>query len=186
MAVATQDFKAAFDDMDHASMLSALRHRAASVCAVSNLIRLVTGLQARLSILTAGKTDWFPIESVGKQGGIETPDEWNALLEYVMLPLAQQWKQRCWGAKLDTYGRTLVTQVTWAGKFFLFSSDLSELQTTCQEPTAAIHKAHLRWKEDRWSCSSRIPILADPGTSKCSFRRRVPCNNVEKGDTISI
>lgn len=38
----------------------------------------------------------------GKQDGVETPDEWTAIVDYIMEPLVMAWGQRVWGMQLET------------------------------------------------------------------------------------
>ena len=85
--VGASDVHTAFDEMDHAKLELALRSRGLSFWATANLIREVSGFRAKMVIPTAGTTDLFDIVSGGKQGGAETPDEWNAYLEWIMTPL---------------------------------------------------------------------------------------------------
>ena len=50
---------------------------------------------------------------VCKQGGVETPDEWNALLEWVMTPLVKAWTEKGYGAALDIEGKSRITHAHW-------------------------------------------------------------------------
>jgi len=148
LAMSIQDVATAFDDMDHEEIFRSLRSQGASFWAASNLIRELSGFKARLVIPTAGATSLFDFESGGKQGGIETPDEWNALLENTLASLARQWRQMGWGAKLDDAGNLRVAQVTWADNIFIFSNCISQLQTMVQELTNALYAIGLRWKRE--------------------------------------
>eukprot|EP00973_Karenia_brevis_P020823 2862405-Karenia_brevis.AAC.1 len=98
-------------------------------------------------IPTAGVTNAFNFGAGGKQGGIETPDEWNALLEFVMQPKVEEWIRKGWGAWCDPEGRQRVTHVTWADNIFLFSSDAWHLALMMQDLTDVIYGAGLSWKE---------------------------------------
>jgi hypothetical protein len=60
----------------------------------------LTELEAYMSLPFVGQTQQFLFSGGGKQGGVETPDEWNCVIEYIMAPLVTDWCQRGYGFHL--------------------------------------------------------------------------------------
>eukprot|EP00959_Pyramimonas_sp_CCMP1952_P323177 6762694-Pyramimonas_sp.AAC.1 len=77
--VSIQDVKFAFDSMDHDVLTQSLLHMGASHGMVGLLLQELHGLRGRFAIPGAGDTEFFNYERGGKQGGVETPDCWNAI-----------------------------------------------------------------------------------------------------------
>ena len=57
-------------------------------------------LDAYIDLPHVGQTARFPFEKGGKQGGVETPDMWRALVDFVMEPLVRAWQEQRVGFNL--------------------------------------------------------------------------------------
>ena len=91
------DVAIAFDKIDHAVLAKSLQARGLHPQQVAVLLRELTGIEASLSILGADSSDPFPLEVGEKQGGAETPDEFNILVETALQPLVSSWSHRNFG-----------------------------------------------------------------------------------------
>ena len=69
------------------------------------LVREFSGFWARLEVPTAGHTKWFPFTTDGKQGGVETPDEFNVFLESALTPVVVSWTRREFGFEVGDGAR---------------------------------------------------------------------------------
>ena len=85
------DVRFAFDSIDHLELKRALTKTGMPIHLIVNLMRAISGKQAVIKIPYPGRSEPFEIEKGGKQGGVETPDEFNALLEYGLEPVMQSW-----------------------------------------------------------------------------------------------
>ena len=123
------------------------------VCCLSGEL---SGLRANITIPGAGSTGRFPLERGGKQGGVETPDEFNILLQVILEPLVQSWSERGFGFVPED-NSTPVHHFVWAGNIYILGSSRVQFQTMCEELTTAIYGHGLRWKR-----TSLEYILAGP------------------------
>ena len=57
-------------------------------------------LRAKIKIPEVGTTDWFTYNKGAKQGGVETPDIWKIVLDYLFDPIISTWKDKNWGFKV--------------------------------------------------------------------------------------
>jgi len=77
------DIATAFDAMVHASMQSALLGRGAHPNLVRAVMREVSHMLCTIQIAGAGTSDDFPLERGGKQGGVETPEIFNSMMDTI-------------------------------------------------------------------------------------------------------
>ena len=82
--ISSQDVATAFGSMDHDQLKIALLRRGMHPRLFCVLLRELTSLKGRISIPGAGTAEPFNFASGGKQGGVETPGEWNFLIEHLM------------------------------------------------------------------------------------------------------
>ena len=86
---AGQDISAAFDSMPHELIWRSMRARGASALIAGLHLREM--LQAYITLPFVGRSDSFNFNRGGKQGGVETPDEWRILIDYVLEPVVRIW-----------------------------------------------------------------------------------------------
>ena len=87
----------------------------------------------------------FDIQRGGKQGGVETPEVFNAMIETLMSPLVRLWRDKGYGFKYGDYEDTL-THLVWADNIYLITRSLQEFQAMSQELTNAIYAHRFRGK----------------------------------------
>ena len=79
--VGGQDVRTAFDSMSHGSVEAALSGRGLNAHMIGNLMREISGFGAKTTLPNAASCPWFSFSKGGKQGGVETPDVFNMLIE---------------------------------------------------------------------------------------------------------
>ncbi len=84
LVMSVQDVRIAFDSMPHKLVKDALLVRGVSAHCTGLHMREVIGMQV---LPYAGQTPLFPFGKGGKQGGVETPDEWKVLIDYLLEPV---------------------------------------------------------------------------------------------------
>eukprot|EP00973_Karenia_brevis_P026651 3676558-Karenia_brevis.AAC.1 len=87
---------------------------------VAVLMREVSDMKAILSIPGAGDTYPFEFQRGGKQGGVETPDEWNWLIEETLEPVVDKWTRLGWGVCFET--GELVHHAVWADNIIILAA----------------------------------------------------------------
>ena len=85
--MAAQDVQFAFDSMQHTDIAAALRARGVCAGLIAAHLRELVGKRASISLPGVGKTTPFQYTKSGKQGGIQIPEECNALLHHIFEPL---------------------------------------------------------------------------------------------------
>ena len=143
--VSSQDVATAFDAMDHELLKEAMLKRGLHPRLVFGLLRELTDMKGHISIPSAGTSEPFDFRKGGKQGGVETPDEWNMLVEFLLEPLVRSWRERGFGIQLVEWA-TGITHVVWADNIWLIAASLEQLQIMTDELTETIYSARLRWK----------------------------------------
>ncbi|CAK0827067.1 unnamed protein product, partial [Prorocentrum cordatum] len=131
------DVKFAFDSMDHDVLTQSLLHMGASHGMVGLLLQELHGLRGRFAIPGAGDTEFFNYERGGKQGGVETPDCWNAIVECASEPVVANWSEQGWGVRYDG---NLIHHAIWADNIVFFATDPNHLQHMVSEATLAFAK----------------------------------------------
>eukprot|EP00959_Pyramimonas_sp_CCMP1952_P016234 343462-Pyramimonas_sp.AAC.1 len=69
---------------------------------------------ACISLPGAGETSAFNFNRGGKQGGPDTPDLFDAVIEATVEPLAHEWTSAGCGFELERSGRR-INHLIWAG-----------------------------------------------------------------------
>ena len=148
LLVACQDVCTAFDTMSHDVIVDALLARGCSPQLACVCLRELTGIQAVATLPGAGTTQPFVFEKGGKQGGAETPEVWNAVIDYLLEPLVNSWEERRMGFSLghSTTDFRIITHAVWADNVVVFASDSVALQQMLSELAQAIAEGRFRWK----------------------------------------
>ena len=94
LLVAAQDVQTAFDSMQHDDIAAAMVRRGINPGMVAAHLRELSGLKAFITLPGVGDSPSFVYNKGGKQGGIETPDEWNILIDDMLGPLVEVWNTR--------------------------------------------------------------------------------------------
>ena len=92
----------------------------------------------------AGESLPFEFNSGGRQGGVETPDCFNAVIEDALDDVILSWTVRGLGFCLDSFG--IINHAIFADNIFLFAKSAWKLQIMVHELTAALQKRGLTWK----------------------------------------
>ena len=141
--IGSMDIKFAFDNMNHQVLRQALQKSGMPTDMVYNLMRALSRKTACINLSGAGRSGDFRLLRGGKQGGIETPDEFNVLMEYALDGLVDFWNDFGLGFVLDN---VIFNHATWAVNIILAASDIETFQVMTQQLTEAIYKVDLSWK----------------------------------------
>ena len=91
LVMSVQGIRIAFDSMPQNLIKDALLGRRVCAQCTGLHLRELTRLQGYTVLPLVGKSRSFPFETGGKQGGVETPDEWRALMDLVLEPVIERW-----------------------------------------------------------------------------------------------
>ena len=100
----------------------------------------LAGLQGFMVLPNVGATPRFDFGRGGKQGGVETPDEWNAVVNYVLEPVVRRWGALGLGFKLlvcDGVISELINHAVWADNIILFAESFEHMQTMINDLDSA-------------------------------------------------
>ena len=81
----------------------------------------------------------------GRQGGTETPTEWNFLLDHALHDTVLCWLKRRYGWDPGD-GLPPISHVAWADDLFWFSPCFAQFASMCQDLTTALEDVQLTWK----------------------------------------
>ena len=102
-----------------------------------------------MQIPGAGCSQPFNFLKGGKQGAVETPDIFNAMVETCLEPLVHSWVSRGFGFQLDSH---FVSHLIWCDNIFLFASQQDQLRQMTAELTDAIVQYGFTWKPSSLMC----------------------------------
>ena len=74
-------------------------------------------MTCNLSLPGAWPSERFDLERGGKQGGVETPEEFNIMLEIALGDVLKKWDMSGYGFALDDDG-SRINHVIWADNIF--------------------------------------------------------------------
>ena len=81
----------------------------------------LSDVQITLKLPGAPMGDAVPLEKAGIQGGVRTPDIFNAIVEDTLHMPVQIWQERSWGILLDDGSR--LSHLAWCDNIFVFETD---------------------------------------------------------------
>ena len=144
LLVACQDVSTAFDAMGHELISNALSSRGCPDHLTCRFVWELTGIHAVITLPGAGTTEPFEFNRGGKQGGVETPDAWNAIMDHLLEPLVISWEARGMGFNWDH--PQVISHAVWADNIILFASSAAMMKQMQLELSSAITAGQLRWK----------------------------------------
>lgn len=163
-AISAQDIQTALDSMKQSSMQTALTRGGLSANTLRALMREVSNFKASITIPGCGSGPEFDMESGGHQGGIQTPDIWNNLLEVILEPLIKIWDLFGYGYRLSS--TIVILHLIWADNILVLSSSYQLLGKIIQMLTDRIEQQGLTWKAkslEFMGCGKFIGIQHDLG-----------------------
>ena len=87
LATSVQDGKTAFDSMPHDLTAKSLLYKGAPCHDVGIQVRELSKIHACFSVPAAGLTQLFDYGRGGKQGSVETSDQWRAVVYDILDPV---------------------------------------------------------------------------------------------------
>eukprot|EP00933_Yihiella_yeosuensis_P028749 TRINITY_DN2257_c0_g1_i1.p1 TRINITY_DN2257_c0_g1~~TRINITY_DN2257_c0_g1_i1.p1 ORF type:complete len:740 (-),score=46.39 TRINITY_DN2257_c0_g1_i1:86-2305(-) len=162
------DVHKAFDSMKHDFLDEAAELHGIPLVLRAAMVRELTDVGLHIC-LNGIVVENIPLQVGGKQGGTQTPLEWNLYLDSAIAPTIASWLQSGLGFKFLPFGNdscpqifenetTLINHAVWADDVYLLSTSWEMSRKMLTELTAALHRKHLKWKP------SSLQILANPAT----------------------
>ena len=148
--VMSLDIATAFDDMLHGKIAEALCSRGVHPKLVYAILLEYLDLRARVKLADSDPTDYFHYSKAGRQGGVETPELFNLMMEGAASSIATSWTQRGFGFSLD--GKHFITHAVWADNWFLFAKTEAEAKIMVAELSTAIYDSGFVWKPSSLEC----------------------------------
>ena len=112
---------------------------------VAALVKKALDLSATAAIQGI-ETTTFPFNGCAKQGGIESPWEWNTVMRHALDLCVDKRLKHGWGIDLPVVGR--VTHAVWADNVYFVSHMPEDARTIVQEFTSVLNSFKLRWKPE--------------------------------------
>ena len=151
------DVATAFDTINHGDLTKALAQRGMRPNLVRALLREVSFMKCNTTLPGASPSDRFPMCCGGKQGGIETPEEFNVMIEFVLQPLVDRGRHERMGFCFGEDDERPLSHLIWADNVILIAKSPNEFNQMAQELTDAICSIGFQWKR-----SSLEAILCGP------------------------
>ena len=107
-------------------------------------LRELCGLKAVMTLPPAGTSNVFDYSKGGKQGAVETPEIWNAVIDYLLEPVILSWRERNFGFELDS--GVHISHAIWCDNIILFASSSAMLRTMIENISDALGDPCLYWK----------------------------------------
>ena len=150
------DILTAFDLMKHDQICSALAKKGIGATGGRMEMRELSDVSLTLQLPGAPLSSAVPLEKAGIQGGVRTPDQFNAMIEHALYKLAQIWQERRWGIELDNGFR--LTHLVWCDNIFLFETDLARAEKMMIVLTQVLSMCGLFWKPSSLQvlCAGRL------------------------------
>ena len=157
LLVSVQDVKFAFDSMPHGLIQAALLARGVAPQYVGLHTRELAGLQGNITLPFVGTTEMFDFDKGGKQGGVETPGEWRAVVDYIMEPVVRDWRSSSMGFEfVEEEGKGYrLTHAIWADNIIRFATSYAMMQVMIDAMDRAFcsyrdsqGRRYLHWKRD--------------------------------------
>ena len=162
--VGTADIATAFDCMTHSSICKCLLRRGMHPQLVRAILREVSGMSGKVFLPGAGLSEPCPFQRGGKQGGVETPEVFNIMMEYALEPSVASWKSRSFGFAFGEVNDSPVrlTHLIWADNIILFATDVAQFETMAQDVTEAVYALGFSWKFNSMECMLCGPLSVAP------------------------
>ena len=142
----SQDIEIAFDCMRHDPVSQTFASRGAHPTVVAAVLREMSGMLGTLSLPGMEASEEFDMQRGGKQGGVETPEVSNTVLEWALEPLARSWRERDMGFSFDDNSPAL-THLLWADNIWIIAGSMEEFLCMTRELTDTILSIGFRWKD---------------------------------------
>ena len=113
-------------------------------------------MEGQIFVRFVVQTAPFDIHKGGKQGGVETPDQWKITVEFILGPVIQAWTNMGLGFALTTEDGTLealISHAIWCDNVVLFATSIGVMQKMVSDLDLAFgrirdigSKRYFEWK----------------------------------------
>ena len=101
------------------------------------------------------------MEKGGKQGGVETPELFNIMMEVIFADVFEKWCRCKCGFALNEEGTERLTHSIWADNIFILATSVEEFVSMTQDMTHAIVQFGFTWKSSSLECLWCGPAAAE-------------------------
>ena len=108
-----------------------------------NVVRELSCMKARLTLPGCAPSEYFDFLRGGKEGGVDTPDIFAAVMEYILEPCVQEWHKSGAGFKCTANDTLFVNRIVWADNLFLNSHSADEMQQMIHSLTSNIYSRNV-------------------------------------------
>ena len=145
LIIISGDIETAFDEMHHNHLDNALAAKKVDIHTRIELMKQLFNKRATLLIPGAGETDEFAYNKGGWQGGINTPDEFNCMIQHYLADEVDSWNAFGYGMSIEDEG-VVFNHVFFADNGFFAADSVEDGAHMFQEVTANLYKIGFKWK----------------------------------------
>ena len=138
------DVKAAFDNLTLQEVLDSLLFWQFEPNLIRALLEESMELTAVADFPGTDPTEHFGFNKCIRQGGVEAPWEWNAVMRKYLAILVPSWQERGMGVHISH--RRSLTHVVWADTLYFLATSLEQLRITMQEFSDLLVQGGMQWK----------------------------------------
>lgn len=181
VVIGAADVRAAFDNLSLQSVFDALKYWGFAPELIRALLEESLDLEASARFPGISPTPGFRFNRSVRQGGVESPWEWNAVMRHLLSLLVPSWEGRGFGIDVP-YMRRL-THLVWADNLYFVGSSVQQVQSMMQEFTDKLVAAGMSWK------AGSLKIMhATSLEHPCEFVLNQRCEtiNVEAVETLEV
>ena len=163
--IGTLDVATAFDKINHHHLARILTARRMHPNLVRAILREISFMRCNITLPGASPSDRFKMQAGGKQGGVETPELFNLMVEYALDPSVVRWKLQGMGFHFGARDNHPLSHLVFADNIFIVARSAAEFATMAQEVTEAIYDIGFKWKPSSLECMvcgsrSQVPVHA--------------------------
>ena len=144
LVIASLDTKTAFDCILHTVLEKALQSAGLPLALIAAFLEQLADLRANMYIPGIGATPDFEYWRGGRQGGPETPDLFNFVLDYLFDDVVDCWNLLGVGFEIDQSG--LFNHVFWADNLFLIGTSVEQVEAMILLASNALYENGFEWK----------------------------------------
>ena len=145
LVVFAGDILTAFDEIRHEHLDGALRASGVDIETRIELMKQLFNKNASLLLPGAGETEKFEYSKGGWQGGINTPDEFNCMIQHYLSDVVGPWNDLGLGMSVDDES-SACNHIFVADNGFFLADSVDDAIFMFQEVTSRLYQIGFKWK----------------------------------------
>ena len=145
LVVISADVLTAFDQIKHDALHQALEGCGVDIDTRIEMAKQLYHKHASLIIPGAGETEAFPFARGGWQGGINTPDAFNRIIQHFLRDSVELWNLLGLGMSTDD-GNTLVNHIFFADNGYFLADSFDDCLKIFEDVTPCLYAIGFQWK----------------------------------------